>query len=370
MIQPQSKVVWILGAGFSRALGGPLLHDLLRPYPEGVLEKLYVDFVSRGQKAKPDQEARRQTIVSMDRIRRLFSSPEVPQPWGKDAEQFLEFVETAAEESSEDVFQGAPPSYAGPILKEAGRGSGFEDLQDLALAAKRAIAADCSLFLRGAQPESEKWNPYKEWAQNLTANDVVVTFNYDTIPELLEKFGGKLLVALPGELESIKARASTENKASVYKVHGSVNWYMTLNRQVACQKDHHNSIDLTGDAWLINQTLDDFVMGVPGPQKQNLITGCLQPLWKEAMSCIQASDLVIFIGYRFPPSDARARQDILGALRAGNPQVVTVLGPTSPDAARMASLLDTAMGMKAYAPRALPLFAEDFLSLYRHIDLW
>ena len=55
----------------------------------------------------------------------------------------------------------------------------------LARAARRALAVDCSVFLRSAQLNTERWQPYKDWANRLHANDTVITFNYDHVPELL-----------------------------------------------------------------------------------------------------------------------------------------------------------------------------------------
>lgn len=201
----------------------------------------------------------------------------------------------------------------------------------------------------------------------------MVTFNYDTIPDILAKQDGKLFVPLPEELSASKDKAEQEDKAPVYKVHGSVNWFRDRN-QVVSAKDRHGEADLTGNASLRRQTLDEFAIGVPGPQKKNLISGCLSPLWNEAMSCISVADIIIFVGYRFPPSDAMARQGILGAIRKSitDPKVIAILGSGSPDAPRMEALLRAAIkeSVGSSEPRILPLFAEDFLSLFWEMDLF
>jgi hypothetical protein len=208
-------------------------------------------------------------------------------------------------------------------------------------------------------------------ARHLGRNHTIVTFNYDTIPDILANQDGKLFVPLPSELSASKDKAAQEDKAPVFKVHGSVNWYR--GNQVYRSEVGNHDVDLTGNVSLHCNTPNDFAIGVPGPQKKNLISGCLSSLWIEAMSCMSAADMILLVGYRFPPSDALARQGILQAIR-GNPRqdlrVFSVLGPASPDAARMEKLVQAAMPVNSYRrPKILPLFAEDFLSLAWTVDL-
>jgi hypothetical protein len=305
MIEKQTKVVWILGAGFSKALGGPLLGDLLRPYSDETLRQLHDDFFHHGPAGEEEKNRRDGIIRGMCNLRFAFvEASQKPGCLWRDAEQFLDLAETAAAESPEQLpTAGRTLSHAQPVLKEFVRDYDLaSDPVEIALAARRAIADDCSLFLRKANVASEKWTPYREWAQGLGANHMVVTFNYDLVPDLLAEHDGKLLVPIPSELADSKSRSVVEDKALVYKVHGSVNWYRTPNGAIDRQKeDRGHAVDLSGNACLLNKALEDFAIGVPGPQKGNLIGGALKPLWDEAMSCIRQAGLIIFVGYRFPP---------------------------------------------------------------------
>ena len=353
------NIVWILGAGFNRSLGGPLLKDLLRYYTETGVKRLHADLLASG--LKPEEKDRRESLIGdMARVRQLFHDESKQGLW-EDAEQFLDYVETAAEEDEAEFNQ--EPSYAHLVLEDIAHRHGFDALPALAFAARRAIVADCLMFLWGAQPNSEKWMPYREWSQHLGVNHSVVTFNYDMLPDLLAANAGRLLVSFPGGQDD-KEKAKAENKARVFKVHGSVDW----------GHDRERIFKATiPEASLLWKTLDDFAIGVPGPQKSRLINGPLSAIWKEALACIRQANIVVFVGYRFPPSDAQSRQGILGAIREnkGPLRVLTVLGPTSQDSPRLNALLGAALKPdEGFELTTLPLFAEDFLSLAWEMGLF
>lgn len=91
--------------------------------------------------------------------------------WGKErgywenAEQFLDIIETAhSRKASSPSHQSA---LVEAILKGAA-GVGFESFEVLAMSCRRALATDCSIFLRGAYVETERWAPYVSW-RNLSS---------------------------------------------------------------------------------------------------------------------------------------------------------------------------------------------------------
>jgi len=72
----------------------------------------------------------------------------------------------------------------------------------------------------------------------------------------------------------------------------------------------------------------------PGPQKYELQRKTFKPFWSAAVKALQNADVIVFLGYRFPPSDAESRRVILNAIRNNNRdkgehylRVHTVLGP-------------------------------------------
>ncbi len=126
----------------------------------------------------------------------------------------------------------------------------------------------------------------------------------------------------------------------------------------------------------------------PGPKKLEA-TSSLKVLWDKAVQALQSADAVVFLGYRFPPTDAYARHTLLTAMAEnGNPYLAlhTVLGPDigSPASVRLRELLRYAMRLQnrgrlpppgsgwkmdslKFSLVQQPLYTEDFLSLFeRH----
>jgi hypothetical protein len=355
--------VWILGAGFSKGLGGPLIQDLLAHRELSVLES-YFPTQSYGDAANDLFKAR------------LFFNHGVERRYWDHAEQFLDVVESAAAE------KGSDPSHARALLQsmlkdtvryppkqtiEQGAGLNrysverpgpaheFASIDDLAAACRRALAVDCSLFLRSAQLDSERWSPYRHWARSLNGRDTVVTFNYDHVPELLALDGGKLQVVDPRNAVDDIEDARDSKVAPVIKVHGSVTW-----RRCSAGVELMNGRD-TG----IGDPRTDVVIGVPGPAKRKLYRETLKPLRHAAIAALRTAKKVIFLGYRFPPTDADARLDILKALVANEARtavrIETVLGPrtNSDDSVRLRQLLHVALGTNLI--EHVPLYAEDYL---------
>jgi hypothetical protein len=104
-------------------------------------------------------------------------------------------------------------------------------------------------------------------------------------------------------------------------------------------------------------------------------------LWQLARSAIEKANAVVFVGFRFPPSDAIARERLLAAISKNKSRlrVHTVLGPDRDSATgRLEALLTHALrrgGRMTYAESTMvtidrllsitvhPLYAEDFLGL-------
>ncbi len=145
--------VWILGAGFSRALGGPLIADLLANRDMQILTELFSQSYARHNELVNDNL----------RARALFLWGHKQGYWG-DAEQFLDIIETASARSAsgpshrsflvEAILKGAAWWPNAPTITNK-----FNSLDSLALACRRALATDCSIFLRGADVETERWDP-------------------------------------------------------------------------------------------------------------------------------------------------------------------------------------------------------------------
>jgi hypothetical protein len=299
------KIVWVLGAGFSRPLGGPLLTDLLTPQSAN---KLTASFPGRDWIVSPLAKVVRE-LYSNHR----YVSESVPgaRLWS-DAEEFLTYLDTSADGSSRhrrgiDQLLGAEAIGRSPYKALAGM-------------ARRLIAAECSAFLSGAKLDSELWGPYARWARHLSPErNTILTFNYDRVPDrLAAEAEARFQVVVPGEEPNPKY-------VPVYKLHGSVDWVTNGSKiWVAADED--------GDACFHSRDHSELVLATPGPTKVATMQQ-LAAIWKPAQEEIQNAAAIVFVGYRFPPSDAEARFRILDAIRANEQPTLSIHVVLGPDTA-------------------------------------
>ena len=352
------KIVWVLGSGFSRSLGGPLLYDLLSElgheesrarFPNLNVEPAYTIFQFHQKDFRSDR----------------------PKYW-RHAEEFLDFVDTAA----------SPSSHRHPIVKKLLEL--FKGIEESPLDPKRllercsqAIAAEC-LFTLGASPMNlEAWEPYIQWSMSRFDTDTILTFNYDLVLETLGELKdisalGRESVLIPepnGQLRGVRG----QGVANILKLHGSVDW-----------TDRGGSIQTVAD---VSQSLESgFIplIATPGPTKSIRTSGFFRHIWQEATERLKVADVVVFLGYRFPPSDSGARHALLRALRDNKKphiRVHTVLGPRTAedDTVRLTKLLEMTLegaGRKksgdsspSYDIVTQPLYVEDFLSVLNRPEL-
>jgi len=333
--------VWVLGAGFSRSLDGPLLQDFfsttLRPRVYRLVERL------GGALPRADLDVLERAYWGGD----AGASGQIPvgQPW-RDPEEFLAWLDTAYAD---------PQSREAGVMKEAGHDS--RRVEMLRSMARRYIAIATDEFVaedwRPLQ-RVERWRPYFDWARRVRdRTDVVITFNYDRVVESAS--AGMIEPRLPSDRGG--------NRPWLLKLHGSVNWRQGTNGVIG---EHEKS----GIA-LVNDSHDP-VIGVPGPSKFAATTGDLRSLWVDATECMKLVSRIVFVGFRFPPGDSEARRQLLDAITANeNPDlhVHVVLGPTTndPQIVRVEKLLERALARKhtdaAARVHVEPLYAEDFIAL-------
>lgn len=285
-----------------------------------------------------------------------------------DAEAFLEFLDRASlavsnEHPARRVMFALDRQLAPRTLP-----------QSWSSTARRLLAAECCEFLLDADVDAEQWVPYRRWVRHLEPQHTVVTFNYDMVAERAAKAEEvPLHVGLPG-------RVTPERVPVLLKLHGSVNW--------RCSGSPRKYELAHGEFAVQSPRDDEIVIASPGPTKFAVAGGALRCLWDEAATRLSNAEVIVFVGYRFPPSDSAARSRLLGAIAANAKpflRIHTVLGPDTnhPDARRLAGLLEaTARTRERAIPAAVrashavfskilshPLFAEDFLDTFQAVDL-
>lgn len=369
------KRVWVIGAGFSRSLGGPLLGRLLSAESYWNLAARVRDDTrdppgTKAPKLINDAAAMAVNLYSYgDPAKHVYTSRMSKESYNsedlwRDAEEFLDWLDTISEGSAAHVrlqqllgsdgvahFSGDAPD---PSLKA---------LQD---AARRLVAAECAVFTVDQDRSSERWEPYRAWVNALHGNDTVVSFNYDRV---LECLGFEPLLPY-GDLARIVRRGSP----LFLKLHGSVDW-VRVPRRSGGTRDEGVSFERARDPLFVTTCEDEEIaIATPGPTKQRK-SNELEQLWELAQRRLAEADEINFIGYRFPPTDAMARQELLlPIMRNGNrPLLRIVLGPdvNGHDAARVRGLLTHASARAGnLSPRLItePLYAEDFLSVWNPED--
>lgn len=351
-----NEIVWILGAGFSKPLGGPLLRDLLTTSGRHNVRAAFPAL------ANTIDGPRKDVHRVYDRFKYTDEHHPGERLW-RDAEEFLDYLDTAA--------------LGGPARDRLLQ---FAELKDykpdpvkaLADGARSMVAAECAAFLVGADPGTERWRSHVHWFESLGPNDTIITFNYDLVLERLDRVApGRIEVALPG-------RRLSGRCARVLKLHGSIDWKRTPRAPGKVEFDTAQE----GDSFPLVANPDELAVATPGPSKSTR-SGELEPLWTAAETAIKQATAVVFVGYRFPPTDAIARLRLLRALAANDRTylaVHTVLGPRlgEDDTVRMRHLLHSAMQQAARVPAnpkqidhngrsrcftvvQHPLWAQDFL---------
>src|SRR5882757_2310339 len=156
------KRVWILGAGFSRSLGGPLIKDLLAYRPRDLIESLLPPLFNNDKRVE---------LAGKSVCVRGFYAWGQKEGYWEHAEDFLDKVETGWDDQKR---QPGTQSHATLSLVPMLQGQAqwervscrFGSLDELLTSARRAVLLDCWSFLRGAREKlsptdcPERWSPY------------------------------------------------------------------------------------------------------------------------------------------------------------------------------------------------------------------
>lgn len=369
------NVVWVLGAGFSRSLGGPLLTDLLSVAARDRVAASY-----------PPNRYDRLHNSPAEIVRTLFANYGPHAPLGQsrwtDAEQFLGDLDAASIANP-----GAPSLVAlSGLVSGFGLGGSEPLIRALASSARRLMAAECCAFLEECDPSTERWDPYVRWISLIgkptppsreQVRSTVISFNYDRVVDVAaETAHVEIGTILPSPSPNRSQSFTIPGCVNVLKLHGSVNW-----KKSGSGRGYQVSSPLEA----LTCPDEELVIATPGPGKRKVASEDLCELWTTAENVLVHADAVVFVGYRFPPSDSEARRRILDAL-ARNRQphlfVHTALGPNTgdPQARRLGGMLafaldarDRALRHNETLPRYTvtqhPLYAEDFLDVFDPRDL-
>jgi len=328
LIMSERSVVWILGAGFSRPLGGPLLKHFFSEGSREMLEATYLR-TSYGELYGDLPFA----------VRQIYQHGKKNAAWDN-AEEFLDYVDTAASSGEAPARERimmmleelSDPKYGDDAIIPGLQHRDHATLLKINGTARRLLAAECCAFLRKDSMRRERWQPFHFWASQLSARDTVITFNYDMVVEQLLSREGNEVFQKPCSLATpLPSQLSNDGRAyaqlRLLKLHGSVNW------RVTGAKDNETVSVGSVDSALTSSLTEIAITG-PGPGKLERANKLYAPLWDAATDAIRKADAIVFVGYRFPPTDAFARRTLLDAIRATQHTGLNAMLPSDPATAR------------------------------------
>ena len=382
-MEKEKRIVWILGAGFSRSLGAPLLADL---FTQESQRRARITYGSRvGNRFDDIQDVG--TVCQAGTYGLKHSKP-FERQW-EHAEEFIEKLDLAARDPhgiERTVFYCFAQEYK---RQDATHDEAMEfssrldddNIGNFHLRALRLLAAETCCFLEKANLDHERWAPYLKWARTLSSNDTVITFNYDRVLELLAQ-RETLWIPAPADIEKRSDYGFPERAPTVLKLHGSVDWVRRNGKIIRAETDPKMK-DVKDIAALYCE-YDELALATPGPTKREMVQmsgpiknhGPLAPLWVYAAIAVKAATAVAFVGYRFPPTDAISREKVLEwidsntQLKTGMPTIHTVLGADtdSTDSLRLRGMLNAVYAAPSFV-KPWPMFAEDFLGLVNRDSL-
>lgn len=127
---------------------------------------------------------------------------------------------------------------------------------------------------------------------------------------------------------------------------------------------------------------EELAIATPRPSKLKEAKG-FESIWNLACEALDTADAIVFIGFRFPETDAYARERLLEAIGKNSGPLMlhvnVVLGRPGPDTDRLSALLHLA-GRRRQRPTNVvavppvhvpvhPLYGQDFLAMFRRDDL-
>ncbi len=321
--------VYILGAGFSVPLGGPLFSQLLTKEMEWASSDVPIPDdlkTSICSLCLDPSEKRRHKWRSIDKV--------LARVEPLDAEELLAVIDEAS--------RGLSGKRAEAISR-ACFGQSTGDFKRLLRYLKLVVASQANAFVDEIDEYGEAIAPYKKWVSLLEPGDSIVTFNYDLLVEKLATQAGIEL--------SIGPNALKKGCTRLYKLHGSVNWAFDSLRNVG----------------VFDDTIEaerDLAIGMPGRGKAELLdSASFDFAWSAASRAIKNAKTISIIGYSMPMSDNYAKDMILSSLSTGSlDQFNLVLGPSSGTQAscRMRSMIQPLVPSVRVSD--IPMGAQDFLA--------
>jgi hypothetical protein len=280
---PMVKHVYLLGAGFSVPLGGPLFRELLTSEIATTTNYL----IPR----EPTIESR----LALDLPLRLCSFLKrhgYKAGSNLNAEQILELAEglvTTAGNWFSKMFFNELKSELIPLFPE-------EEFQKERLYRfiKSQIAFETHRFLAEIHHHSERWEPFDLWFRDLSSKDSVLTTNYDLV---FEELNDRLLWANKNPMVPLPYHGKPRSKLTDFgpaflKLHGSLSWHFSDSEVFETYPIRVNDLHTRNVA-----------IGLPGISKGEFASVLSVQQWMLAQELLTDAEVISVIGYSLPETD-------------------------------------------------------------------
>lgn len=403
------SICYIIGAGFSCSFGVPLLNDLFSEKVKSRIDAYYRGKTKDSGYITTTNEKPQYTLPSTDHkdcargvsliyedfktafLGRLKNTGKndfdlgLP-PWAN-AEEFSEWLDQSINfEQFSQVIQTRPDLFRTPFYQDKNHNPSIDKLKDyirFSIAVACSYSYDDELFQRDTFINLERVSPYLRFLEQLRKQDSVISFNYDLIVEKCDQLSKKNGVSRITQV--VPKMIENNNTSKLYKLHGSVNWVEENNSITPISIEDFNVAKLVTEVISGNK----IAIGIPGKNKTDFTTR-FKTLWDDAKNRLQKASTIVFIGYRFPQSDANAKRELLSTIENSESlkNIHVVLGDNvnSIDCNRLEGLLKWALrkrSVEIHKPFKItekqnpemvhsepvnihfqPLFAEDFLTVF------
>lgn len=303
--------VFILGAGFSREAGAPLLNDFLdrsREFyddPSSSLDKQ--ERAQFGEVFKFKREvakAREKFRIDLDNIEQLFGLVEMSNRLGAASSATRDATVYLIAKTLQLALAGAPNRPRVSVSLKSGwvpPGSMARDVRRAPYGGGDTFDTDVythfALLLSGQYDDQDKLP---------SRSSAVITFNYDLVlDDALVRIGAKPDYRLVDAKSEEPAQGSTS--VPLLKLHGSTNWAICGR----CDRVHVLGEKATADPREFRSTPCDEcgetglrLLLVPPSWDKSEYSKVMQPVWKSAIEELKAATRICVIGYSMPETDA------------------------------------------------------------------
>jgi hypothetical protein len=303
-VEPDHNL-YILGAGFSKNAGLPLIADFLnvmRDCCEWLHAKegreLAIEAINEVFKFRLKAASAAYRIdIDVENIEALFSLASAAND-----ERLMNHISIAVAATIDYARQIKEQAGEPGVLSSVLEGSSFTPPEEWNEAPSRdepkvyrmpTYQAYAGIISgRFCQPDSER------------TRNTVITFNYDTVlEEALEQIGVNPNYGLPNANLSMEPTKKISDSLLILKLHGSVNWLWSEDRSIRIRHKYEDTLDAK-----------DQVVLIP-PTWHKVFQGALTQIWGKALDAIKAATRIIVVGFSMPKTDIHFKYLMAEGLR-------------------------------------------------------